>query len=232
MSLKIELCDLNISANAEKCLSIASSAIQNSEWTLAGGMGSDYFWDIDYLIHDKNKSKEILNLFVDSIKKLEKENIIDFNTLGFIDKGNDGPLGMVSFFIAIQSKIAKKFIIIRPKKLLLKSAIKGSILNVSDKVLILSDVATTGRGIFKASQKVKDYGAKVSGALVLFDRTQGANENLQRKGINLFSIFSAEKIYSSKFVRDTLKERHKKRIIKDFNPRLIDLGGNIEVAVR
>ncbi|HEV2365776.1 MAG TPA: orotate phosphoribosyltransferase [Caulobacteraceae bacterium] len=57
-------------------------------------------------------------------------------------------------------------------------------------VLIVDDVATTGGSLLQALDAAQEAGAKVSAALVLVDREEGAGEALQARGVRLLRVFS------------------------------------------
>lgn len=61
-------------------------------------------------------------------------------------------------------------------------------------VLIADDVATTGGSILQAIEAARAAGAKVTDALVLVDREEGATEHLAKHGIRLHSIFRATEL--------------------------------------
>jgi orotate phosphoribosyltransferase len=54
--------------------------------------------------------------------------------------------------------------------------------------LIIDDVTTTGGSILKAVEAVKEKNCKVTKALSIVDREEGAADELARRGIQLFAI--------------------------------------------
>ncbi len=213
MLYRRELCNLQNPDEAKLLVEIAEQSLKCSEWVLTEGLQSKHYFDIDSSLCIKDKAEALSNKLSEKIKELSKA--ISFNKIAFIDKNESGPVGLISIMSSIASLVDKETIIVRPKKLILRSAIKGQI-EKDDRVLILSDIATTGRTIFQASQKILECKeAKAPYALVVFDRVQGATENLGRKGIELYSLSSAK----------SLLEEGKLSITPSFEPSLKDFGG-------
>lgn len=212
MLYRRELCDLRNPDEAKLLVEIAEQSLQCSEWVLTEGLQSKHYFDIDNSLCVKDKAEELSNMLAEKINELSET--ISFNKIAFIDKNESGPVGLISIMSSIASLIDKETIIVRPKKLILRCAIKGQI-KKDDRVLILSDIATTGRTIFQAAQKIWAYKVEAPYALVVFDRVQGATENLGRKGIGLYSLISAK----------SLREEQKLSITPNFEPTFKDFGG-------
>lgn len=227
-----ELCNWQDSEEASLIIDIAGLSLQNSDYVLTGGIPSGHFFDLDIVFNNTEKANQLCDKLVEKISQLKKSSSYSFDKIAFIDKGEGGPVGLITCKNLLSSKLANAFqsdfLIIRPKKLLLRAAVKGH-LNAGDKVLILSDVATTGRTIFHAAEKVKELGGIVNSSLVVFDRRQGATENLYVKGIQLFSISS---ILSLEERNEEIQNKHNRRI-ESLNKEtiLLDFGGNSSTSV-
>lgn len=227
MLYRRELCNLQNPDEAKLLVEIAAKSLQNSEWILTGGYSSRHFFDLDNSLCEKEKAKALSQLLADKIQELSKT--CTFNKVAFIDKGESGPVGLISIMGLIASLIDIETILVRPKKLLLRSVVKGE-LKMGDRVLILSDVATTGFTIFETAQKILARGANAPYALVVFDRLQGATENLGRKGIELYSLSSAKSLREEK--GQEIQERYGLSITPDFEPNLKDFGGKCVTMLR
>lgn len=59
-----------------------------------------------------------------------------------------------------------------------------------DRIVIVEDVATTGKSILHAVEAVRAAGAEVVAALVVVDRQQGAHDNLIVQGVTLHSLLT------------------------------------------
>ncbi len=57
-------------------------------------------------------------------------------------------------------------------------------------MLLVDDVATTGKAILEAKEALDREGIASSRAMVIVDRCEGARENLKSSGLELEAIFT------------------------------------------
>ena len=71
-------------------------------------------------------------------------------------------------------------------------------------VVVVGDLATSGKTILSAADAIEDEGGKVSAAVVAIDRLEGARERLSKKGITLHSVTDvvelADTLYSMELI--------------------------------
>lgn len=226
MFYRQELCNLDKPEEASICVKIAGMSLKNSEWTLVGGLPSKHYFDIDNYLGMKENASALSRLLADKINQMAKE--FEFDKVAFIEKGGAGPVGLIAISSSVATLVNKDILLIRPKKKILRGAIKGNFIK-GERVLILNDVATAGWTIFEAAEKIWDLGGKVPYALTVIDRDQGATVNLGRKGIELFSLFSAKTMREKKGAQ--LEEEYKMNIEDMFIPTLVDFGGSSATAI-
>ncbi len=58
-------------------------------------------------------------------------------------------------------------------------------------VVLIDDVATSGGSILKAADQIEAAGGRMTHAIVILDREQGADANLRERGITLHALFTA-----------------------------------------
>jgi len=67
--------------------------------------------------------------------------------------------------------------------------VEGPALKEGSRVVLIDDVATSGKAILEAKQALDKIGVIAEKAIVIVDRNQGAFENLAKVGLKLESIF-------------------------------------------
>jgi len=77
-------------------------------------------------------------------------------------------------------------------------------------VVVVGDLATSGETIISAANAIQDEGGKVSSAVVLIDRLEGAREKLSKRGIALHAVMDmvelADTLYSMELIsKDNVK---------------------------
>jgi orotate phosphoribosyltransferase len=213
MAEHIELYDLKNKADANFFIDLAETCTKRSEWTLSSGKPSNEFINIDEYMYNPQKSSELAKRISIKLKEILAYGD-EFDKLAFIEKP-DGTVGLITLLGSISIDIDMPCIIIRPKKRLQMDTIKGKV-SFGERILIISDIATSGSTIFSAAEILRSRGGKTPYALVVLDRLQGATENLVRKGIKLFSLSSINSIN---------KTRRMKIPYKITPPVLKDFGG-------
>lgn len=175
-----------------ECLEIAEKCVERCEFTTISGKLSSYYWDIDKGLSDPEVRKKIEKIVLKFLRKLELDKKVKFDRIGFIEHHGAGPAGVLTMKDLIASKINKPTVIVRPKKRLLKYAVKvDTQIREGENILLFSDVATEGYRISEAANILWRFGAKVLWALVVFDRDEGANENLAGIDIRLRPILDS-----------------------------------------
>ncbi|BDC19634.1 orotate phosphoribosyltransferase [Acidianus sp. HS-5] len=83
--------------------------------------------------------------------------------------------------------------------------------DVKDKeIIVIDDVSTTGGSIEKSVEEIMRNGGKVSHALVIVDRKEGAKERLEQMGITLHYLYSIHDILKS--ILSKLNDNERKMI--------------------
>ena len=81
-------------------------------------------------------------------------------------------------------------------------------------VVVVDDLATSGKTILSAVEAIEEEGGEVSHAVVLIDRLEGAREKLSKKGVTLVSITDMLELADVLFSMELLSEENLKAITK------------------
>lgn len=188
-------------------------SLRNSLYITQGGQRARSYINLDVglfgddeMPRDFQRQSDVMETLTDllsqKICEIAKEKNAD--RLAFIDKGGQGPVGVLSLasLIVVNSKI--EGLLVRPYRKARRATIRGRSIVEGEGILIVSDVATTGRTILSAAEVLRSRGGKVRSALVVYDQGTGARENLASKGIQLSCIKDKKTIEESD--DDELKE--------------------------
>lgn len=86
-------------------------------------------------------------------------------------------------------------------------------------VVVVGDLATSGKTIMSAAEAIKDEGGKVTSAVVLIDRLEGAREYLSRRGIALHSVTDVVELADALFSMELITKENLKAITKSVGGR-------------
>ncbi len=152
---------------------------------LSSGRISNFYIDVRK-VSLSPKGLYLISHLVFALLKDKKINAIGGPTLGA-----DPIVSGVCFLAHKHNRRLKGFLIRKsPKKHGRQKLIEGQILTAGEKVVIVDDVATSGSSLIKAIKVLKHAGIKVTAALAVVDREEGAKEALARYQCPLISLFT------------------------------------------
>ena len=100
-------------------------------------------------------------------------------------------LGGVSLAAAASMESGVPFVIVRNAK---KEYGTGNefegVIEASDQVLIVEDIATTGGQVLEAAQQIVQLGAHVVAIVAVIDRLEGARENIESAGFQFDALLT------------------------------------------
>lgn len=82
------------------------------------------------------------------------------------------------------------------------------------KVMVIDDLATTGKTVLAAAKAVEQEGGEVKHAAVVLDRLEGAREGLSKQGIALHSLTDILELSDTLFAMGLISEENLKSITK------------------
>jgi len=99
------------------------------------------------------------------------------------------PTAGIAYAAVVALNLSKPLLYVRkePKEHGREKRIEG-LLQPGDKVVVLDDVATTGKNLLDAAEVIRGEGGTVEDAVVLLDRQQGATANLRKNGLKLHAF--------------------------------------------
>ncbi|MDD5432236.1 MAG: orotate phosphoribosyltransferase [Candidatus Omnitrophica bacterium] len=162
-------------------------ALKRGNFILSSGKASTYYLDGRVITLTPEGAFLVASIILELIKDK------DIKAVGGPTLGADPITGAVACLAHINQTGIKTFIVRKEAKGHgMQRQIEGPALNAGDKVILVDDVATTGKALIEAKTAVDKAGLKVDTAVVIVDRNEGAAENLSKVGLKLESIFKIE----------------------------------------
>lgn len=154
---------------------------------LSSGKESDYYLDARRVTLNAEGAYLCAKIILDMVKN------DGFAAIGGPTLGADpmvGALGVLSFQAG---KPVNTFIVRKaPKPHGKQQQIEGPIIPDGGTVILIDDVATTGKAFIESIEVMKKMGIKVKKCVCIIDRNEGGREAVKAQGAELVSIFKAE----------------------------------------
>lgn len=162
-------------------------ALKKGEFVLSSGKRSNYYLDGRIITLTPEGAYLVAAIILELIKG---KNI---DAVGGPTLGADPIVGAVAALSHIKKIPVKTFIVRKnAKEHGTQRQIEGPALNKGDTVILVDDVATTGKSLVEAVEVLVKKSVNVPEAIVIVDRGEGAKENLAKAGPQLQSIFARE----------------------------------------
>jgi orotate phosphoribosyltransferase len=159
-------------------------ALRRGKFVLSSGRESNYYLDGRIITLSAQGAYLVASIILDMLKN-EAWDAVGGPTLGA--DPITGALAAVSY---INNRPVKTFIVRKQaKEHGTQQQVEGPALKKGDRVVLVDDVATSGKAILEAKQVLDKIGVIAEKAIVIVDRNQGAAENLAKAGLKLESIF-------------------------------------------
>jgi orotate phosphoribosyltransferase len=156
----------------------AADAVKFGEFELSHGGTSDYYVDKYLFETDPDCLSLIAAAFADRLGDEKLAGVA---------------LGAVPLVAVTSAETGRPYVIARKqaKEYGTGNRIEGR-LDEGDRVVVLEDIATTGKSALDAVEALREAGAVVDRVLVVVDRQEGASELLADHGIELDALLTAE----------------------------------------
>ena len=164
---------------------LKKEAFKTGHFVLSSGKTSNYYLDGRVITLTPEGAYLVANI----ILKLSKEKNID--AIGGPTLGADPIVGAIAALAHIKKIPLKTFIVRKTAKGHgTQRQIEGPELKKGSKVILVDDVATTGKALIEAKQALDKIGVLADTAMVIVDRCEGAEDNLKKFGLKLEAIFT------------------------------------------
>lgn len=153
---------------------------------LSSGKESDYYIDARRVTLSAEGAYLCGRIILDMIKN---ENVA---AVGGMTLGADPLVGAIAV-LSFQAKKPLNTFIIRkaPKPHGKQQQVEGPLIPEGAKVVLVDDVATTGKAFVESLDVLNKYNIHPTEAICIIDRAEGAKEALAQRGCSLRSIFMA-----------------------------------------
>jgi orotate phosphoribosyltransferase len=160
-------------------------ALKRGEFTLSSGKKSSYYLDGRIITLTPEGAYLVANI----ILELCRDKAVD--AIGGPTLGADPIVGAIAAVAHIKKIPLKTFIVRKAtKEHGTQRQIEGPELVKTSRVILVDDVATTGKALIEAKEALDKAGIISDTAMVIVDRCEGAKENLEKAGLKLESIFT------------------------------------------
>lgn len=178
---------------------LKKEALKKGRFVLSSGKISNYYLDGRII----TLTPEGAYLAAGIILELIKDRGID--AIGGPTLGADPIVGALACLSYIRRIPIKTFIVRKAaKEHGMQRHIEGPALKRRSKVILVDDVATTGKALIEAKEALDKIGVDAKTAIVIVDRNEGAKDNLAKAGLKLESIFSRSEI-----IQETASRKNK-----------------------
>lgn len=164
---------------------LKKEAFKKGHFVLSSGKTSSYYLDGRIITLTPEGAYLLAYIILDLIKD------ISIDAIGGPTLGADPITGAVAAISHIEKIPLKTFIVRKQtKEHGMQRQVEGPALHQNERVVLVDDVATTGKALIEAKDALAKIGVVAVKAIVIVDRLEGAKENLAKAGLPLEPIFT------------------------------------------
>ncbi|MFA4990114.1 MAG: orotate phosphoribosyltransferase [Candidatus Omnitrophota bacterium] len=160
-------------------------ALKRGNFTLSSGKKSNYYLDGRIITLTPAGAYLAASIILEMVRDRK------IDALGGPTLGADPLAGAIALLSHIKKIPLKTFIVRKSAKMHgAGRQVEGPALAKASKVILIDDVATTGKALIEAKLALDKLGIVAREAIVIVDRCAGAGENLAKAGLRLEAIFT------------------------------------------
>ncbi len=164
---------------------LQQEALKKGKFILSSGKESSFYLDGRIITMTPEGAYLIASIMLSMIKQ---DRVTAF---GGPTLGADPIVGAVAAVSHLNAVPLKTFIVRKAaKEHGTQRQVEGPALQAGERVVLVDDVATSGKSLIEANKGMDSIGVSVVKALVIVDRNEGGRENLAACGVKLESIFT------------------------------------------
>jgi orotate phosphoribosyltransferase len=184
---------------------VRTGSLKFGTFKLASGLLSSYYVDLRLLPSDPEAFRRAINFY---------RSVVEPHLAAKIQRLAGIPTAGIAYAAVLAFSLSKPFLYVRKeiKEHGRERRVEGLLLP-GDKVLVLDDVATTGKNVIEAVEAIRGEGGVVEDSVVLLDRQQGAAQNLRKVGVRLHAFATMRQIADRLVAVGTIDEGQHKEII-------------------
>lgn len=166
---------------------LEKEALKRGKFVLSSGETSNYYLDGRVITLTPEGAFLVASIILEMVKDLK------IDAIGGPTLGADPMTGAIAVLSHIKNIPLKTFIVRKAaKEHGSKRQVEGPALKKGSRVILVDDVATTGKALIQAKEALEKEGVRIERAIVIVDRGEGAKDNLAKVGLKLEAIFSRQ----------------------------------------
>lgn len=184
---------------------IRTGSLKFGTFKLASGNLSPYYVDLRLLPSDPEAFRLTISMY---------RSVVEPDLMKRVQRLAGIPTAGIAYAAVLAFDLSKPFLYVRKelKEHGRERKVEG-LLKPGDKVLLLDDVATTGKNIVEATETIRGEGGVVEDAVVLLDRQQGCEANLRKIGVKLHAFTTMRRIADRLVSLGTIDEAQHEEIL-------------------
>jgi orotate phosphoribosyltransferase len=164
---------------------LEKEALKRGSFVLSSGKTSNYYLDGRVITLTPEGAYLVASIMLEMAKGR------NIDAIGGPTLGADPIVGAVAALAHLKNISIKTFIVRKAaKEHGMGKQVEGPALEEGSRVILVDDVATTGKALIEAKDALDKIGIIADTAFVIVDRKEGARDNLANAGLELESIFS------------------------------------------